>query len=172
MTLVYPKLLLNGPRVLKQTAGKLVSPVHLQHKLCVSLVDIVPSVDSLRSSRNSMQALLESSYCIPSTWFNKLDTLDSPAGGRSRGRTRCALLTRSRLRLRGRHHRLPGIHRHRRSDRRVATLRGSGPVSGPVAGRGCVCGGAREAGDRREAVESQVVVTAAARRQRRRDRSP
>ena len=44
-----------------------------------------------------MQALLESSYCIPSTWFNKLDTLDSPAGGRSRGpggRTRCALLTR------------------------------------------------------------------------------
>ena len=40
-----------------------------------------------------------------------------------------------RLRLRRRHHRLPGIHRRRHSDRRAATLRGSGPVSGPVAGR-------------------------------------
>jgi hypothetical protein len=39
------------------------------------------------------------------------------------------------LRLRRRHHRLPGIHRRRHSDRRAATLRGSGPVSGPVAGR-------------------------------------
>jgi hypothetical protein len=38
------------------------------------------------------------------------------------------------LRLRRRHHRLPGIHRRRHSDRRAATLRGSGPVSGPVAG--------------------------------------
>jgi hypothetical protein len=34
-----------------------------------------------------------------------------------------------------RHHRLPGIHRRRHSDSRAATLRGSGPVSGPVAGR-------------------------------------
>ena len=39
------------------------------------------------------------------------------------------------LRLRRRHHRLPGIHRRRHSDRRAATLRGSWPVSGPVAGR-------------------------------------
>jgi hypothetical protein len=39
------------------------------------------------------------------------------------------------LRLRRRHHRLPGIHRRRHSDRRAATLRGSGPVSGPVAGQ-------------------------------------
>jgi hypothetical protein len=39
------------------------------------------------------------------------------------------------LRLRGRHHRLHGIHRRRHSDRRAATLQGSGPVSGPVAGR-------------------------------------
>jgi hypothetical protein len=38
--------------------------------MCVSLVDIVPSGDSLRSSRNSVQALLESRYCIPSTRFN------------------------------------------------------------------------------------------------------
>ncbi len=36
-----------------------------------------------------------------------------------------------------RHHRLQGIHRrrHRDSDRRAATLRESGPVSGPVAGQ-------------------------------------
>ncbi len=39
------------------------------------------------------------------------------------------------LHLRRRYHRLPGIHRRRHSDRRAATLRGSGPVSGPVAGR-------------------------------------
>ncbi len=39
------------------------------------------------------------------------------------------------LHLRRRHHRLPGIHRHPHSDRRAATLRGSGPLSGPVAGR-------------------------------------
>jgi hypothetical protein len=39
------------------------------------------------------------------------------------------------LRLRRRHHRLPGIRCRRHSDRRAATLRGSGPVSGPVAGR-------------------------------------
>ncbi len=39
------------------------------------------------------------------------------------------------LRLRRRHHRLLVIHRRRHSDRRAATLRGSGPVSGPVAGR-------------------------------------
>jgi hypothetical protein len=38
------------------------------------------------------------------------------------------------LRLRRRHHRLPGIHRRRHSDRRAATLRGSGPASGRVAG--------------------------------------
>jgi hypothetical protein len=40
--------------------------VQLQHKSCVSLVDIVSSADSLRSSRNSVQALLESRYCNPS----------------------------------------------------------------------------------------------------------
>jgi hypothetical protein len=39
------------------------------------------------------------------------------------------------LRLRRRHHRLPGIHRRRHSDHRAATLRGNGPVSGPLAGR-------------------------------------
>ncbi len=39
------------------------------------------------------------------------------------------------LRLRRRHHRLPGIHRRPHSDRQAAILRGSGPVSGPVAGR-------------------------------------
>jgi hypothetical protein len=39
------------------------------------------------------------------------------------------------LRLRRRHHWLPGIHSRRHSDRRAATLRGSWPVSGPVAGR-------------------------------------
>jgi hypothetical protein len=39
------------------------------------------------------------------------------------------------LRLRRRHHRLLGIHRRRHSDRWAAILRGSGPVSGPVAGR-------------------------------------
>jgi hypothetical protein len=38
------------------------------------------------------------------------------------------------LRRRRRYHRLPGIHRRRHSDRRAATLRLSGPVSGPVAG--------------------------------------
>ena len=53
MTLVYPKLPLSaGPRVLKQTARKLVSPVTTQS--CVSLVDKVSSVDSQRSSRNSL----------------------------------------------------------------------------------------------------------------------
>jgi hypothetical protein len=41
----------------------------------------------------------------------------------------------SSLRRRRRHHRLLGIHCRRHSDRRAATLRGSGPVSGPVAGR-------------------------------------
>jgi hypothetical protein len=47
--------------------------VHLQlhYKSCVSLVDIVSSADSLRSSRNSVQALLESRYGIPSTLFNR-----------------------------------------------------------------------------------------------------
>ena len=39
------------------------------------------------------------------------------------------------LRLRRRHHRLPGIHRRCHSNRRAATLRVSGPVCGPVAGR-------------------------------------
>jgi hypothetical protein len=39
------------------------------------------------------------------------------------------------LRFRRRHRRLPGTRRRRHSDRRAATLRGSGPVSGPVAGR-------------------------------------
>jgi hypothetical protein len=39
------------------------------------------------------------------------------------------------LRLRRPHHRLPGIHRRRHSDRRAAALRGSGPVNRPVAGR-------------------------------------
>jgi hypothetical protein len=34
-----------------------------------------------------------------------------------------------------RHPRLPGIHRRCHSDRRAATLRGSGPVSGPVVER-------------------------------------
>jgi hypothetical protein len=42
----------------------------------VGLVDIVSSEDSLRSSRNSMQALLESRYCIQSTWFNRFETFD------------------------------------------------------------------------------------------------
>jgi hypothetical protein len=37
--------------------------------------------------------------------------------------------------LRRRHHRLPRIHRRHHSDRRAATLRGSGSVSGPMAGR-------------------------------------
>jgi hypothetical protein len=37
-------------------------------------------------------------------------------------------------RLRRRHHRLPGIHCRRHSDRRAAILRVSGPVSGPVVG--------------------------------------
>jgi hypothetical protein len=61
-----------GPRVLKQTARKLVSPVQLHHKSCVSLVDIVSSADSLHSSRNSVQALFESRHCIPSTQFNTM----------------------------------------------------------------------------------------------------
>ncbi len=39
----------------------------------MSLVDIVPSRDSLRGSRNSVQALLESRYCIPSIRFNRAD---------------------------------------------------------------------------------------------------
>ena len=52
--------------------GNPISPVQLHHKSCVSLVDIVSSEDSLRSSRNSVQALLESRYCIPSTLFNSL----------------------------------------------------------------------------------------------------
>ncbi len=38
-----------------------------QPKLCVSLVDTVSSEDSQRSSRNSVQALLESRYCIRDT---------------------------------------------------------------------------------------------------------
>jgi hypothetical protein len=37
-----------------------------------------------------------------------------------------------RLPSRRRHHRLPGIHCRRYSDRRAAILRGSGPVSGPA----------------------------------------
>ncbi len=72
---MYQKLPLSaGPRVLKQTARKLVcySSVQLQPKSCVSLVDIVSSEDSLRSSRNSVKALLESRYCIPSTRLNRL----------------------------------------------------------------------------------------------------
>ncbi len=76
---MYPKLPLSaGPRVLKQTAGKPDQSsysasyyVLLQPKSCVSLVDIVSSEDSLRSSRNSVQALLESGSCIPSTRFNR-----------------------------------------------------------------------------------------------------
>ncbi len=39
---------------------------------CVGLIDIVSSEDSLLPSRNSMQALLESRYCIQSTWFNNV----------------------------------------------------------------------------------------------------
>ncbi len=79
---MYPKLQLSaGPRVLKQTARKLVSPVQLHHKSCVSLVDIVSSADSLRSSRNSVQALLESRHCIPRTRFNRLETSRGGAGG-------------------------------------------------------------------------------------------
>jgi hypothetical protein len=44
--------------------------VQLQPKSCVSLVDMVSPEESLRSSRNSVQALLESRYCNQSTWFN------------------------------------------------------------------------------------------------------
>ncbi len=40
----------------------------------MSLVDIVPSADSQRSSRNSVQAHLESRYCIPSTRLNSILT--------------------------------------------------------------------------------------------------
>ncbi len=66
---MYRKLPLSeGPRVLKQTARKLVSLVTTQS--CVSLVDTVSSEDSQRSSRNSLQALHESRGCIPSTRFN------------------------------------------------------------------------------------------------------
>ncbi len=50
-------------------------------------------------------------------------------------RRRNQMCSTSSPRLRRRHHQLPGIHRRRHSDRRAATLRGSGPVSGPVAGR-------------------------------------
>ena len=55
--------------------------------------------------------------------------------GRAAGEPRVTLRTNqmcstNSLRLRRRHHRLPGIHRRRRSDRRAATLRGSWPVSG------------------------------------------
>ncbi len=60
------------PRVLKQTARKLVSLVTIQIR--VSLVDMVSSEDSLRSRRNSMQALLESRYCIQSTRLNRFET--------------------------------------------------------------------------------------------------
>jgi hypothetical protein len=54
------------------------------------------------------------------------------------------------LRRRRRHHQLPGIHLRRHSDRRAAILRGSGPVSGAVAGLSwlgaslCVQSGRRE----------------------------
>ena len=54
------------------------------------------------------------------------------------------------LRLRRRHHRLPGIHRRRHLDRRAATLRGSGPVSGPVAGRASLGANLCVQSDRRE----------------------
>jgi hypothetical protein len=40
----------------------------------VGLVDIVSSEDSQRSSRNSVQALLESRYCIQSTRFDRFET--------------------------------------------------------------------------------------------------
>jgi len=45
-----------GPLVLKRTARKLVSLVTTQS--CVSLVDMVSSADSQRSSRSSLQAYL------------------------------------------------------------------------------------------------------------------
>ena len=68
---MYRKLPLSeGPRVLKQTARKLVSPVTTQS--CVSLVDKVSSEDSQRSSRNSLQALRGSRGCIQSTRVNRL----------------------------------------------------------------------------------------------------
>ena len=54
------------------------------------------------------------------------------------------------LRLGTRHHRLPGIHRRRHSDRRAATLRGSRPVSGPVAGRAWLGANLCVHSDRRE----------------------
>ncbi len=82
---MYPKLPLSaGPRVLKQLARKLVSPVQLQQKSCVSLVDIVSSVDSLRSCRNSVQALLKSRYCIPSTRFKGREEGSGMEGGRGK----------------------------------------------------------------------------------------
>jgi hypothetical protein len=52
-----------GPRVLKQTARKLVSLVTTQS--CVSLVDKVSSEDSQCSSRNSLQALLRVKRLYP-----------------------------------------------------------------------------------------------------------
>jgi hypothetical protein len=54
------------------------------------------------------------------------------------------------LRLRRRHHRPPGIHRRRHSDRRAVTLRGSWPVSGPVAGRAWLGANLCVQSDRRE----------------------
>ncbi len=56
-------------RVLKQTAMKLDLSSYNPNR--VSVVDIVSSSeDSLRSSRNSVQALLEPRYCSQSTWLN------------------------------------------------------------------------------------------------------
>ncbi len=78
---MYPMLpLSDGPRVLKADCGETRSvQLQLQLKSCVSLVDIVSSEDSLRSSRNSVQALLESRLCIPSTRFNNWTVTPRPS---------------------------------------------------------------------------------------------
>ncbi len=56
---------------LKQMARKPVSPITVTSQIVrASRFDMVSLADSLRSSRNSVQALHGSRYCIPSTRFN------------------------------------------------------------------------------------------------------
>ncbi len=61
-----------APRASHQAQSSIMHPLlHMwMHDLGTGLVDMVSSEDSLRSSRNSVQALLESRYCIQSTRFN------------------------------------------------------------------------------------------------------
>ncbi len=61
------------PRVLKQTARQLVSLVTITTQIVCESRMFSRQSTTLRSSWNSVQPLLESRYCIPSTLLNRFE---------------------------------------------------------------------------------------------------